>query len=85
MGTTRIAPLLPSTSDVGGIRRIAILNRGEAATRALRAIRELRASPDRLLAMGERARAAFEREWDEPIALRRWREVIEEVEKVGVA
>ena len=40
------------------------------------AIRELRASPDRLRAMGERARAAFEREWDKPIALARWREVI---------
>ena len=40
------------------------------------AIRELRASPDRLRAMGERARAAFEREWDKPIALARWRKVI---------
>jgi glycosyltransferase involved in cell wall biosynthesis len=42
------------------------------------AIRELRASPEKLRAMGERARAAFEREWDEPVALARWREVIEE-------
>jgi glycosyltransferase involved in cell wall biosynthesis len=40
------------------------------------AIRELRASPEKLRAMGERARAAFEREWDEPVALARWREVI---------
>jgi glycosyltransferase involved in cell wall biosynthesis len=45
------------------------------------AIRELKASPDRLRAMGERARAAFEREWDEPVALARWREVIAEAEK----
>jgi glycosyltransferase involved in cell wall biosynthesis len=45
------------------------------------AIRELRASPEKLRAMGERARAAFEREWDEPIALARWREVIAEAEK----
>jgi len=46
-----------------------------------RAIRELRADPDRLRAMGERARAAFEREWDEPIALARWREVIDEASR----
>jgi glycosyltransferase involved in cell wall biosynthesis len=45
------------------------------------AIRELRASPGKLRAMGERARAAFEREWDEPVALARWREVIAEAEK----
>jgi glycosyltransferase involved in cell wall biosynthesis len=45
------------------------------------AIRELRASPEKLRAMGERARAAFEREWDEPIALARWREVIAEAEQ----
>jgi len=41
------------------------------------AIRELRADPQRLRAMGARARAAFEREWDEPIALARWRKVID--------
>jgi len=40
------------------------------------AIKDLRASPDKLRAMGARARAAFEREWDKPIALARWREVI---------
>jgi colanic acid biosynthesis glycosyl transferase WcaI len=43
------------------------------------AIRELRAAPDQLHAMGERARAAFERHWDEPIALGRWREILEGV------
>ncbi len=53
---------------------------GDAAGLAA-AIRDLRASPEELRAMGERARAAFEREWDKPIALARWREVIAEVEK----
>ncbi len=47
------------------------------------AIRELRASPDKLRLMGERARAAFEREWDQPVALARWRAVIGEVESTG--
>lgn len=42
------------------------------------AIRDLRASPDKLRAMGERARAAFEREWSQPIAVTRWREAIAE-------
>jgi glycosyltransferase involved in cell wall biosynthesis len=46
------------------------------ATGLAAAIRELRASPDKSRAMGERARVAFEREWDRPIALARWREVI---------
>jgi|CXWL01.1.fsa_nt_gi glycosyltransferase involved in cell wall biosynthesis len=45
------------------------------------AIAELRSSPDRLRAMGERARAAFEREWDQPIALARWREIVAAVEQ----
>jgi glycosyltransferase involved in cell wall biosynthesis len=45
------------------------------------AIRDLRASPEKLRAMGERARAAFEREWNKPVALARWRNVIAEVEK----
>lgn len=45
------------------------------------AIRDLRASPGTLRAKGDRARAAFEREWDKPIALARWREVIAAVEK----
>lgn len=53
---------------------------GDAAGLAA-AIRDLRASPEKLRAMGERARAAFEREWNQPIALARWREVIAEVEK----
>jgi len=48
------------------------------------AIKDLRASPEKLRAMGERARAAFEREWDKPIALARWREVIAGVEKSGL-
>ena len=48
---------------------------GDAAGLAA-AIRDLRAAPDKLRAMGARARAAFEREWDQPIALARWREVI---------
>jgi glycosyltransferase involved in cell wall biosynthesis len=51
------------------------------ATGLAAGIRELRASPDKLRAMGERARAAFEREWDKPIALARWREVIADVKK----
>ena len=55
---------------------------GDAAGLAA-AIKDLRASPDKLRAMSERARAAFEREWDKPIALARWREVIEAVEKSG--
>lgn len=45
------------------------------------AIRDLRAQPDQLRIMGERARAAFEREWDRPNALARWRDVIDEVAK----
>jgi len=45
------------------------------------AIRDLRSSPDKLRAMGERARAAFEREWDRPIALARWREIIAAAER----
>ena len=55
---------------------------GDAAGLAA-AIKDLRASPDKLRAMSERARAAFEREWDKPIALARWRQVIEAVEKSG--
>jgi len=43
------------------------------------AIQDLRASPGTLRAMEERARAAFEREGEKPIALARWREVIAEV------
>lgn len=57
---------------------------GDAAGLAA-AIRDLRASPEKLRAMGERARAAFEREWDEPIALARWREVIEAAARPGAA
>jgi colanic acid biosynthesis glycosyl transferase WcaI len=53
---------------------------GDAAGLAA-AIKDLRASPEKLRAMGERARAEFEREWDKPIALARWREVIAAVEK----
>lgn len=53
---------------------------GDAAGLAA-AIKDLRASPEKLRAMGARARAAFEREWNEPIALARWREVIAGVEK----
>jgi len=48
---------------------------GDAAGLAA-AIRELRASPEKLRTMGERARAAFEREWDKPIALARCRDAI---------
>ena len=43
-------------------------------------IRKLRDSPEEVRAMGVRARAAFEREWDAPIALARWREVFAKVE-----
>ena len=53
------------------------------ATGLAATIKDLRVSPDKLRAMGERARAAFEREWDKPIALARWREVIAAVEKSG--
>jgi colanic acid biosynthesis glycosyl transferase WcaI len=55
----------------------AIVAAGDAAGLAA-AIRGLRSSPDQLCAMGERAHAAFEREWDKPVALARWREVIAE-------
>lgn len=41
-----------------------------------KAILELRDAPDRRRAMEERARRAFEAEWDKPIALARWREAI---------
>ena len=57
---------------------------GDAAGLAA-AIRDLRVSPEKLRAMGARARAAFEREWNEPIALARWRQVIAEVEKARPA
>lgn len=53
---------------------------GDAAGLAA-AIRDLRAAPDKLRAMGDRARTAFEREWDRPIALARWRRVFAEVKK----
>jgi colanic acid biosynthesis glycosyl transferase WcaI len=46
------------------------------------AIRDLRSSPEKLRAMGEQARVAFEREWDKPLALARWRNVIEEVARI---
>ena len=44
------------------------------------AIRELRASPEKLRVMGESARAAFEREWNQPIAIARWRDIIAEAQ-----
>lgn len=53
---------------------------GDAAGLAA-AIKDLRASPAKLQGMGARARAAFEREWDKPIALARWRELIAGVEQ----
>jgi glycosyltransferase involved in cell wall biosynthesis len=56
-----------------------IVAAGDAAGLAA-AIRGLRSPPHQLRVMGERARAAFEREWDKPVALARWREVIAEVE-----
>jgi colanic acid biosynthesis glycosyl transferase WcaI len=55
---------------------------GDAAGLAA-AIKELRTSPAKLHAMGIRARAAFEHEWDKPIALARWREVIASVGRTG--
>src|SRR6185503_14586973 len=55
---------------------------GDAAGLAA-AIRDLRGAPDKLRAMGERARSAFEREWDKPVALARWRDVIAAVERSG--
>ena len=56
---------------------------GDAAGLAT-AIGALRAAPDKLRTMGERARATFEREWDKPVALARWRAVIAETEKAGL-
>jgi glycosyltransferase involved in cell wall biosynthesis len=53
---------------------------GDAAGLAA-AIRELRAAPDRLHAMGGAARSAFERDWDKPVALARWRETFGMLEK----
>jgi len=41
-------------------------------------IRKLRDSPGEVRAMGARARAAFEREWDKPVALARWRALLAE-------
>jgi colanic acid biosynthesis glycosyl transferase WcaI len=58
-----------------------IVAAGDAAGLAA-AIRGLRSPPDQLRVMGERARAAFEREWDMPIALARWREVIAEAGRI---
>jgi glycosyltransferase involved in cell wall biosynthesis len=49
---------------------------GDAAALAA-AIRRMRDAPERLGAMGLRARAAFEREWNEPVALAHWRDVID--------
>lgn len=43
------------------------------------AILELRSSPEKRRAMGARARAAFEANWDKPIALRRWDALIREI------
>jgi glycosyltransferase involved in cell wall biosynthesis len=57
-----------------------IVAAGDAAGLAA-AIRGLRSPPDQLRAMGGRARAAFEREWDKPVALARWREVIAQAER----
>ena len=45
------------------------------------AVRELRSAPARLREMGARARAAFERHWDKPVALARWRRILEDVER----
>lgn len=74
--------------DKGGeiARKIALQGCGFSVTSGdgaalASAIEELRAAPDRLRAMGARARAAFEREWDRPIALARWREIIAAVER----
>ena len=44
------------------------------------AIEDLRTNPAKLRAIGERARSAFEREWNKPIALARWREIVAAVE-----
>lgn len=55
---------------------------GDAAA-LVAAIQDLRSSPEKLRAMGARARAAFEREWDKPIALARWRDVIAEAASRG--
>jgi hypothetical protein len=52
-----------------------VIDAGDGAGLA-EAIRRLRAAPAMLGEMGVRARAAFERQWSEPLALARWREVI---------
>jgi glycosyltransferase involved in cell wall biosynthesis len=49
---------------------------GDAAGLCL-AIRRLRDAPDERRRLGERARRAFEREYDLPVAMRRWESVLE--------
>jgi len=49
---------------------------GDSAALA-RSIRQLREHPDEANGMGLRARAAFERNWDLPIALRRWDDLLQ--------
>ncbi|MBB5751860.1 glycosyltransferase involved in cell wall biosynthesis [Prosthecomicrobium pneumaticum] len=40
---------------------------------------DLARHPDRAAAMGARARAVFEREWDRPVALARWRALLDDI------
>lgn len=47
------------------------------------AIRALKSDIGACRSMGERARVAFVREWDKPVALARWRALIEEVGTIG--
>ena len=51
------------------------------------AVLGLAANPERCKAMGARARALFERDYDKPIAVEKWRKLLAslEVEKSGVA
>ena len=55
---------------------------GDAAALA-EAVRWLAAHPDRCREMGERARLAFEREFDKPIAVARWRRLLSEIGAEG--
>jgi glycosyltransferase involved in cell wall biosynthesis len=47
------------------------------------AILRLKAEPQECAAMGARARAAFEKDYDKPVGLARWRSLIDEVDRKG--
>jgi len=47
------------------------------------AIRYLKTHQEECAAMGARARAAFEQDYDKPVGLARWRSLIDEVDRKG--